>query len=214
MKEYFFYGSDDKRLAGISPVSDEYAGISNPFELYDALEKVRCADTKYSEVPLNRMNGRRLSGLLKKYRQMIRIKKADKIDFHRLEEISVAAMSEPWHEADFLAADKNEFAVILEAVNGDEPVGYAVGYFAADESELPSIAVSRRSRRMGAGSALLAALFREVKRHGAAKMFLEVRESNEAAISLYEKNGFITAGTRRHFYSDPEENALVMMKLL
>lgn len=145
---------------------------------------------------------------------MISIKQAEKNDFHRLEEISVASMSEPWHEADFMSAEQNEFAVILEAVSDGDPVGYAVGYFAADESELPSIAVSPDSRRLGAGNALLSALFDEVKSHGAAKMFLEVRESNDAAISLYEKNGFITAGTRKHFYDNPTEDALVMTKLL
>ena len=145
---------------------------------------------------------------------MISIKQAEKNDFHRLEEISVASMSEPWHEADFLSAEKNEFAVILEAVSDGDPVGYAVGYFAADESELPSIAVSPDCRRLGAGDALLSALFDEVRSHGAAKMFLEVRESNDAAISLYEKNGFITAGTRKHFYDNPTEDAMVMIKLL
>lgn len=135
-------------------------------------------------------------------------------EFHALEEISVSSMSEPWKEADFMSAEKNEYALILAAVEEDEPVGYAVGYFAADEAELPSIAVSPQMRRRGIGDALLNELFIQVRQRGAAKLFLEVRESNEAAIALYEKNGFITAGTRRHFYSNPEEDALVMMKLL
>lgn len=145
---------------------------------------------------------------------MIKINKASPDDFAALADISMRSMNEPWKEADFISAEANEYAVILEARDGDIPVGYAVGYFAADESELPSIAVDSHHRKMGAGKALLTALFNEVKKHGAARMFLEVRESNEAAIGLYEKNGFITAGTRRHFYSDPEEDALVMMKLL
>lgn len=144
----------------------------------------------------------------------MKIEKAKKEHFHLLEKISVASMSEPWKEADFISAEANEYAVILVAMSGSVPVGYAVSYFAADESELPSIAVSPNMRRMGIGSALLQALSDEVKKHGAQKMFLEVRESNDAAISLYESSGFITAGTRKHFYSDPEEDALVMMKLL
>lgn len=145
---------------------------------------------------------------------MITIRNAKIDEFHELEEISVSSMSEPWREADFMSAEKNEYALILAAVEEDEPVGYAVGYFAADEAELPSIAVSPLMRRRGIGDALLNELFNQVKARGAAKLFLEVRESNEAAIALYEKNGFITAGTRRHFYSNPEEDALVMMKLL
>ena len=145
---------------------------------------------------------------------MITIRNAKIDEFHELEEISVSSMSEPWKEADFMSAEKNEYALILAAVEEDEPVGYAVGYFAADEAELPSIAVSPQMRRRGIGDALLNELFIQVRQRGAAKLFLEVRESNEAAIALYEKNGFITAGTRRHFYSNPEEDALVMMKLL
>lgn len=145
---------------------------------------------------------------------MITIRNAKQDEFHTLEEISIASMSEPWKEADFLSAEKNEYALILAAVEGNKPAGYAVGYFAADEAELPSIAVSPQMRRHGIGDALLNELFNQVKARGAAKLFLEVRESNEAAIALYEKNGFITAGTRRHFYSNPEEDALVMMKLL
>lgn len=148
------------------------------------------------------------------WRIHMEIRKAEKKDFRTLEEISVASMSEPWREADFVSAEENEFATIIAAYDNDTPVGYAVSYFAADESELPSIAVSPAARRRGIGNALLTALFDEVRGHGAARMFLEVRESNEAAILLYEKNGFITAGTRRHFYSDPEEDAFVMMKLL
>ena len=148
---------------------------------------------------------------------MISIRTAEKKDFEALEKISVSSMSEPWHEKDFEAAYKNEFAVIIAAFDkkdGEEPVGYAVGYFAADEAELPSIAVRSDRRRLGIGNRLLEALFKEMKGHGAAKIFLEVRESNEAGLALYEKNGFITVGTRRHFYGDPEEDALVMMRLL
>lgn len=145
---------------------------------------------------------------------MYKVCKAKECDFGQLESISVASMSEPWKKNDFLSAQKNEFARILAAYDDGVPVGYAVGYFAADESELPSIAVSPSARQRGIGTRLLEALFEEVRTHGALKMFLEVRESNEAAISLYEKCGFITAGTRRRFYSNPCEDALVMMKLL
>ncbi|MGN0240094.1 MAG: ribosomal protein S18-alanine N-acetyltransferase [Candidatus Weimeria sp.] len=145
---------------------------------------------------------------------MITIRNAKQNEFHTLEEISVSSMSEPWREADFISAEKNEYALIIAAVETGNPVGYAVGYFAADEAELPSIAVNPRMRRRGIGNALLKELFSQVKQRGAAKLFLEVRESNKEAISLYERNGFITAGTRRHFYSNPEEDALVMMKLL
>ncbi len=45
MKKYQFYGSDNSELSEIHPVNDEYKGINNPYDLYEALLHVWCADT-------------------------------------------------------------------------------------------------------------------------------------------------------------------------
>ncbi len=142
------------------------------------------------------------------------VKVAEKNDFGALAAISLASMSEPWSVADFVAASENPFAIVLAAEDENGPAGYAVGYFAADEAELPSIAVKASCRGRGIGSRLLSELSDAVREKGASKLFLEVRESNEAALALYQKNGFITAGVRKRFYRDPDEDAFVMMRLL
>lgn len=93
-------------------------------------------------------------------------------------------------------------------------VGYAVFYSAADEGELNSIAVHPAYRRMGVAGSLLETAVSDLTSDGVQKLFLEVREHNSGAIAFYEKNGFLAAGVRRHFYDYPEEDAIVMVKTL
>ena len=63
-------------------------------------------------------------------------------------------------------------------------------------------------RRLGIARALLARSFENDMDF----ITLEVRQSNFAAIALYEKSGFENIGVRPHFYSDPDENAVIMTK--
>lgn len=93
-------------------------------------------------------------------------------------------------------------------------IGYAVFYSAADEGELNSIAVNPIYRRLGVADGLLEAAISDLIAVGVQKLFLEVREHNSGAIAFYEKNGFLAAGVRKHFYDNPEEDAIVMVKTL
>ena len=65
-------------------------------------------------------------------------------------------------------------------------------------------------RRRGIGSALLDELTEEAARRHAGSIFLEVRESNDAARAMYRKAGFVEKGIRRNYYHAPLENAVVM----
>lgn len=141
----------------------------------------------------------------------IKIKKSTEEDFARLAEISRSSMTSSWNEKNFEDAFSNSSCEIFTAFIDGETAGYAVIYFAADESELPSIAVDEKYRCHSIGTSLLNAAVTSAKSHGAQKMFLEVRASNEAAHGLYEKKGFLTIGTRKHFYDNPTEDADVMM---
>ena len=64
---------------------------------------------------------------------------------------------------------------------------------------------------MGVGDAIVKALCKKAEELGEF-ISLEVRTSNTNAISLYEKNGFIKAGVRKNFYSDPREDGLILTK--
>ncbi len=144
--------------------------------------------------------------------------------------LSLAAFGrEAWKEKDLQEALDGGHARIYAAVVSDgysasgndgtvlssgALAGYAVFYSAADEGELNSIAVGSSFRRSGAATALLEAAVRDLVAAGVTKIFLEVREHNAPAISFYEKQGFLAAGVRKHFYDAPEEDAIVMVKTL
>lgn len=81
-----------------------------------------------------------------------------------------------------------------------------------DEAEIIEIATSPDFRHKGFGSAALAEAAEWCRQNGVKDLFLEVRESNAAAIGLYEKYGFARIGMRKSYYSRPAENAVVMSK--
>jgi ribosomal-protein-alanine N-acetyltransferase len=83
-----------------------------------------------------------------------------------------------------------------------------------DEGQITNVATHPDHRRKGCAKALLRALFEECCTRGIKELSLEVRESNTAAISLYEKHGFRQAGKRPGFYKNPAEAALVMIAAL
>lgn len=82
----------------------------------------------------------------------------------------------------------------------------------ADEAEILNLAVDLRERRRGIGSRLIDDAVAECKAAGVKKIFLEVRESNEAARGFYARMGFSEAGRRREYYREPLEAALVLVR--
>ncbi|HEV7396493.1 MAG TPA: ribosomal protein S18-alanine N-acetyltransferase [Pyrinomonadaceae bacterium] len=95
--------------------------------------------------------------------------------------------------------------------SGNALAGYVVGRLAADELHINNIAVRDQYRRGGLATALLNRVLAAAKRYKANKAFLEVRAGNSAAQALYEKCGFTAVGRRRNYYSNPPEDALIMM---
>ncbi|HBY62444.1 MAG TPA: hypothetical protein DEH78_21690 [Solibacterales bacterium] len=94
----------------------------------------------------------------------------------------------------------------LVAVDEGAVAGFLVSrQTAPGEREILNLAVGARFRRRGIAGRLL-----ESQLNGTDSVFLEVRESNTAARALYEKYGFTVAGTRRNYYDDPPESAIVM----
>lgn len=90
-----------------------------------------------------------------------------------------------------------------------EVKGFLVARVRDREWEIENIVVADDRRRRGLGARLLEEIINRARPQGAEVIFLEVRESNQAARSLYEKSGFVPAGLRPRYYRDPEENALI-----
>lgn len=119
----------------------------------------------------------------------------------------------PWSEAALCRlVREGGFAVLCE--EGGQVVAYGGMLCVLDEGQVTNIATHPDYRRRGYGEAVLLEMIGEAKRRGIASLSLEVRASNAAAIALYEKHGFLAAGTRRGFYTHPREDALVMIKEL
>jgi [ribosomal protein S18]-alanine N-acetyltransferase len=89
--------------------------------------------------------------------------------------------------------------------------GILVGRVAADEFEILNLAVATAWRRRGAGAGLVHAALERARSAGAKQVYLEVRASNRAAISLYESIGFRECGRRASYYRDPPEDAVLLV---
>jgi ribosomal-protein-alanine N-acetyltransferase len=91
-------------------------------------------------------------------------------------------------------------------------IGYAVVMLAAEEGHLLNLSIAADRQRQGHGSALLQQLCEFSRERGALRLFLEVRPSNLAGLSLYERHGFQRAGLRRDYYPAPHgrEDALIL----
>lgn len=141
------------------------------------------------------------------------IRKAAAEDVPRIAEIEKVSIPQPWSEEAFADALTQENAVTLVAEIDGAIAGFITGIFLFDNADIYSVATDENFRRKGIGGKLLQAFFdtlpSEVETVG-----LEVRESNSAAISLYEKNGFERVGLRKNFYEQPRENAILYTKQL
>lgn len=120
--------------------------------------------------------------------------------------------SSPWSEASLFESLNNEGSIFLCAKIKEKIVGYIGASVVLDEAYVSDVAVSKNERRRGIGEKLLEECEKICREKGCSFLSLEVRKSNKAAISLYEKCGFVVLGERKNFYSDPRENALIMTK--
>ena len=114
-----------------------------------------------------------------------------------------------WSRADYEQVLRGDFAGwIAEFETGIR--GFAVARRMADEIEILNLAVAADVRRTKIGTALLREAMQWGKEGRAHRAFLEVRDTNFAAILFYERNGFLGVGRRRHYYANPEEDALLL----
>ena len=135
-------------------------------------------------------------------------------DLAEIAELEKAAFADPWSLASFRSVLTEPAAFMVSARDSetDGIAGYVVAWFAADEGEIANLAVREPTRRRGIGAALLDAALVEAGRRGAVNMYLEVRESNEAARALYASRGFEEVGRRRGYYHRPVEDAVVLRR--
>jgi [ribosomal protein S18]-alanine N-acetyltransferase len=127
---------------------------------------------------------------------------------------------EPANYGVYLNAEQHppllRMAVVADA--DGRVVGFAAATLLLDGAEnrceLDTMAVDPASRRRGVGTALLEAVMTWAAERGARRMGLELRASNAAAWMLYRRMGFAEEGRRARYYADPEEDALLLGRVV
>ena len=126
--------------------------------------------------------------------------------------IEAECFSHPWSKKSLEESLEKENSLFLVAVEDEKVIGYVGMEVIVDEGYIFNVAVSADYRRRGVGYALVRELVTYSMKNSLCFITLEVRESNSSAISLYSKFGFIKAGERKNYYSDPTEAAVLMTK--
>jgi ribosomal-protein-alanine N-acetyltransferase len=138
------------------------------------------------------------------------IRPASLADVAALAELERVCFSDPWSPAAIRETIQYETARTFVAQDSVGIVGFVIARISGEEGEILDLAVLPGKRRRGIGSKLLAAVWKSVQEEGVRELFLEVRESNAAAIGLYQSHGFRAVGLRPRYYRNPPEDALVL----
>lgn len=126
--------------------------------------------------------------------------------------IETECFSHPWSRQSLEEELDNETSLFLVAKEENEVIGYIGMSIVIDEGYIFNVAVRESYRNKGVATALINELVTYGKKNNFSFITLEVRKSNIPAISLYSKFGFLKAGERKDYYSNPKENAILMTK--
>ncbi|MDQ0340443.1 ribosomal-protein-alanine N-acetyltransferase [Caldalkalibacillus uzonensis] len=141
----------------------------------------------------------------------IQIRLMDLEDIKQVLEVEKSSFTTPWtQEAFHNELINNRFAYYLVAETSKGVAGYCGVWVIADEAHITNIAVHPDFRGQKVGERLLRSIMLLARLKGALKMTLEVRVSNQVAQNLYRKLGFETTGRRKGYYTDNQEDALIM----
>lgn len=143
-------------------------------------------------------------------KQRVKVISAESVHLSVIAEIAEMSFPDPWSEAVFRQTLKSENNQIWCAVSGEMICGYLVLSRAGTEMSVDDIAVHPAYRRQGVGKLLLKWAHGQ---YPAWDFWLEVRESNAAAIALYQSLGYTQVGFRKRYYQNPEEGAVLMTRV-
>jgi ribosomal-protein-alanine N-acetyltransferase len=141
------------------------------------------------------------------------IRRMEERDLSEVRAIENLSFPNPWSENTFRGEIQNapvSFPLVVVRRPGDEVVGYIIFWQIRDDVQVNNIAVRDDCRGLGLGEAMMRFAIVKVREAGATFMTLEVRASNTPAVTLYKKLGFEVLGTRKNYYTRPDEDALVM----
>ena len=141
----------------------------------------------------------------------VAIRLMEERDLDAIMEVEKQCFTLPWsREAFYNELHQNRFAHYLILEEEGNVIGYCGAWLVVDEAHITNIAVLPAYQGRGLGKVLLTSMMEECKLRAIERMTLEVRESNLVAQSLYRKLGFVEGAIRKNYYSDNQEDAIVM----
>lgn len=150
---------------------------------------------------------------------MYRVETMDKLvirdmweeDILEVVNIEQVSFSTPWSEQSFLRELYRKYSLAKVAVFRDKIIGYICADYKLHEACILNLAVHPDYRRRGVATILMNNVINELKNRGCVFLYLKVRVSNTGAKEFYKRFGFKAESTRKKYYSNPDEDALVMM---
>jgi ribosomal-protein-alanine N-acetyltransferase len=132
----------------------------------------------------------------------------DDVEF--VAELDKICFPTPWSKSAYITETHNPAGFYIVAREDDEIVGFAGEWLVMDEAHITTIGVDPQYRRQKIGEHMLICLLDEAIKRGARRVSLEVRRYNNAAQTLYKKYMFEYAAIRKGYYSNNNEDAIVM----
>lgn len=130
------------------------------------------------------------------------------------EQIVEASKIFGWRENQTLEDFNNDFSEYYCLVDQEQLIGYVAIHHIFDEVSINQVFIDDKVRNKGLGTELLEFVLNQLSARGVINVFLEVRESNLAALKIYEKVKFDIITKRKNYYKDPQEDAIILQKIL
>lgn len=133
-------------------------------------------------------------------------------DLDAVSEMEKRCFTMPWSREDYENALSREDTVYMVAKEDDRIIGSCGVRNILAEGEITNVMIDEPYRGRGISAPMLLELLKQGEAIGIEHFFLEVRKSNEPAIKLYMKCGFVVEGLRKNLYEKPSEDGFVMWK--
>jgi len=143
-----------------------------------------------------------------------KIREMTEDDLEAVSGIELDVFTDPWPRSVFLEDIASDYSHPFVVQWDNDIVAYAILWQGVDEGHLTNIAVAKNYHRKSIAQKLLSFILQFASEAGLMQVLLEVRPSNEAAIALYRKFGFINLAIRKNYYTHPREDCLMMIKYL
>ena len=135
-------------------------------------------------------------------------------DVDEVVKIEQQSFSDPWSKYNFTAELELPFSWVWVAKIKNELVGYCSCWEIEGELQIANLAVHPDFRNRGIGKNILQEILNRACQRKVKKVTLEVRESNQFGLKLYQAFGFTEVGRRKKYYRKPTEDGLILAKIL